>query len=121
MQSVNATVNSIIEIVATYNLRQMQTLKGSFTLAANVIVFVSSTFGPFNILYEQHHRAALNPFLNGINNGDFGGRRKRALNICNACDILSLLLPNFTWYYRGFPLLTIIKSFTHFLFTGPIS
>ena len=27
----------------------------------------------FNIMYEQHHRNAFNPFLNSKENGDFNG------------------------------------------------
>ena len=39
--------------------------KASFTHTVNVIIFVSGTFDLFNVLCIQHHRIALNPFLNG--------------------------------------------------------
>ena len=35
-----------------------------FTCTVNVTVSVSSTIDPFNVTCKQHHRTALNPFLN---------------------------------------------------------
>ena len=39
--------------------------KGLFTCTVNVIIFVSGTFDRFNAMCEQHHRTALNSFING--------------------------------------------------------
>ena len=47
----------------------------------NVTVFVSGTFDLFNIMCKQHHRTALNPFLNGTKNGDADGICKRSLTL----------------------------------------
>ena len=55
--------------------------KGSFTLIVNVTVFVSDAFDLFNVVGKQHHRIALNPFLNDTKNDDFDG--KRALAVCS--------------------------------------
>ena len=42
--------------------------KGAFTRSVFQTLFVRGTFDLFNDMYKQHHRNALNPFLNGSNN-----------------------------------------------------
>ena len=49
-----------------------------FVYTVSVTVFVSGIFDLYNVLSEQHHRVALNPFLNRTRNGDFAGTCKRA-------------------------------------------
>ena len=39
--------------------------------------FVSGTFDLFDVVCEQHHRAALKPILNGTKNGDVDGTCKQ--------------------------------------------
>ena len=43
------------------------------------IVFVSGIFDLFDIMYKQHHRTALHPFLNGTKNSDVDIACKRSL------------------------------------------
>ena len=54
---------------------------GSFAFPFNVTFFVNGTFGLFNAMCKQHHRIALNPFLNGTKNVYCDGTCKRAFNL----------------------------------------
>ena len=53
--------------------------KGSFKRTFNVTVFVSGTFDLFDVMCKQRHRTVLNPFFNGMKNGDIDGNCKRSL------------------------------------------
>ena len=50
---------------------------------ANVTVSVSGTFDLFNVTCKQHHRNALNTFLNGTKNGDVDDPGKRSFKFCS--------------------------------------
>ena len=53
-----------------------------FTRTVDVIVFVCGIFDLFNVMYKQHQRMVLHPFLNGTKKGDIDGRCKLWFNIC---------------------------------------
>ena len=52
------------------------TMKASFTRTVNATVFVSGIFDLLNVMCKQHHRSALNPFLNCTKNDDVDGKCK---------------------------------------------
>ena len=45
-------------------LSQVKFVSLSLKIRFDVTFFVSGTFDHFNVVYKQHHRSALNPFLN---------------------------------------------------------
>ena len=65
--------------------------EGLFTHTVQVTVFMSGTFDLFDIMCKQHHRTALNPFLNGTKNGDVDGTCKRSLRLIRGMLIFLLL------------------------------
>ena len=54
------------------------TCKLAFTRTVNLTIFVSGSFNLLDVICKQHHRTALNPFLNDIENGDVDGTCKRS-------------------------------------------
>ena len=66
--------------------------KGAFTRSVFQTIFVSGTFDLFNVMCEQHHRVALNPFLNSPNNGLKNVIRKNSLrfNIFTLLQIVNI-------------------------------
>ena len=51
--------------------------KASFTRTVKVAVSVSGIFNLFNVMYKQHQRTALNPFVNGTKTSDIDRTCKR--------------------------------------------
>ena len=50
-----------------------------FTRTINVTIFVGGTFDLFDVMYKQHNKSVLNPFLNGTKNDGIYGTCKRSL------------------------------------------
>ena len=51
-------------------------------------IFVSGTFDLFDVMSKQHNRTALNPFLNGTENGDVDSMCKQGFSRLELLQIL---------------------------------
>ena len=65
-------------------------------LSMYVTIFMSDTVDLFNFICKQRLKSALNPFLNGIENGDFDGMCKRNLRIAGR------QVPIFSYFFLFF-------------------
>ena len=68
--SVIVPKNSSCNLLEATDAEQFDLLdvnKGAFTHIVFQTVFVGGTFDLINVMCKQHHRNALNPFLNGLN------------------------------------------------------
>ena len=52
-----------------------------FTRTINVTIFVGGTFDLFDVMYKQHNKSVLNPFLNGTKTMAFTVRVNEALRL----------------------------------------
>ena len=52
-----------------------------FTGTINVTIFVSGTFDLFDVMYKQHNKSVLNPFLNGTKTMAFTVRVNEAIRL----------------------------------------
>ena len=57
----------------------MVSLKAHLNVPSTSPFFVSGTFDLFDVMCKQRHRTVLNPFFNGMKNGDIDGNCKRSL------------------------------------------
>ena len=73
----------MVDIVHGKNLQTERFILGSFTHTVDVTGFVSGTFD-LDVVCKQPHRTAVNPFLNGRENGDVGVCVNEALKRTNA-------------------------------------
>ena len=68
----------------------METLEARLHVLSTSPFFVSGTFDLFDITCKQHPKTALNPFLNGTNNGDVDGTYKQTIVVIGQFQFYTL-------------------------------